>query len=307
MIGWNLNTDEFTLGQWLYGRIYEYRCDLSPDGRYLLYFAARYGRKNSVEARVEELINAQLAEFDWSTFTESGYLKYSRLREELDGRIRREHASELEKLRASRDYTDASWTAISRAPYLKALDLWFNGSGWNGGGWFVDANHVWLNRPRPDRGDHFHHTVSGMFKEVTEAPDMQLERENNGECPGIYLARLERDGWRECGEGQVHIEYVKQLPGDLHLIKRFYFSWSGKGKNFPGYGCYWETHDLRRGTQLLSGGEEWRWADYDAKRKRVLFAANGAIFALSLKTPDASPTLLCDFNGMTYNRLSAPY
>ncbi len=38
-IGWNLKTDEFTLGQWLRGRIYERRADISPDGRYLIYFA----------------------------------------------------------------------------------------------------------------------------------------------------------------------------------------------------------------------------------------------------------------------------
>jgi hypothetical protein len=36
---WNRRTDEFTLGQWLKGRIYEDRCDLSPDGHYLIYFA----------------------------------------------------------------------------------------------------------------------------------------------------------------------------------------------------------------------------------------------------------------------------
>ncbi len=38
-IGWNLLTDEFTLGQWLRGRIYERRADISPDGRFLIYFA----------------------------------------------------------------------------------------------------------------------------------------------------------------------------------------------------------------------------------------------------------------------------
>lgn len=36
---WNRKTDEFSVGQWLRGRIYERRCDLSPDGRLLLYFA----------------------------------------------------------------------------------------------------------------------------------------------------------------------------------------------------------------------------------------------------------------------------
>lgn len=36
---WDRTTDEFRLGQWLKGRIYERRSDLSPDGKYLIYFA----------------------------------------------------------------------------------------------------------------------------------------------------------------------------------------------------------------------------------------------------------------------------
>lgn len=39
VIGWDRDSDTFTVGQWLYGRIYERRCDLSPNGKYLLYFA----------------------------------------------------------------------------------------------------------------------------------------------------------------------------------------------------------------------------------------------------------------------------
>jgi hypothetical protein len=36
---WDRDRDEFTMGQWLKGRIYERRCDLSPDGKYMIYFA----------------------------------------------------------------------------------------------------------------------------------------------------------------------------------------------------------------------------------------------------------------------------
>ena len=39
VIGWDRKTDRFQLGQWLNGRIYERRCDLSPDGRHFIYFA----------------------------------------------------------------------------------------------------------------------------------------------------------------------------------------------------------------------------------------------------------------------------
>lgn len=36
---WDRATDTITLGQWLKGRIYERRCDISPDGRHWIYFA----------------------------------------------------------------------------------------------------------------------------------------------------------------------------------------------------------------------------------------------------------------------------
>lgn len=39
---WNLKTDQFHEGQWFKGRIYERRCDLSPSGERLIYFAANY-------------------------------------------------------------------------------------------------------------------------------------------------------------------------------------------------------------------------------------------------------------------------
>ncbi len=45
-VGWNRDTDEFQPGQWLRGRIYERRADLSPDGKHLIYFA-RGGRRHA--------------------------------------------------------------------------------------------------------------------------------------------------------------------------------------------------------------------------------------------------------------------
>src|ERR1044071_9107311 len=42
LILWRTDTDEFIEGQWLKGRIYERRCDLSPSGEWLVYFAADY-------------------------------------------------------------------------------------------------------------------------------------------------------------------------------------------------------------------------------------------------------------------------
>lgn len=42
LIKWNLRNDTLEYGQWFRGRIYERRCDLSPSGELLIYFAAKY-------------------------------------------------------------------------------------------------------------------------------------------------------------------------------------------------------------------------------------------------------------------------
>jgi hypothetical protein len=42
VLTWDTETHEIRVGQWFKGRIYERRCDLSPSGEKLLYFAAKY-------------------------------------------------------------------------------------------------------------------------------------------------------------------------------------------------------------------------------------------------------------------------
>ena len=85
---WDRRTNEVQLGQWLKGRIYERRSDLTPDGKHLIYFAVNGQRRNE---------------------------------------------------------TRGSWTAISRAPYLHALDLHAKGDCWEGGGLFPNSGSYWLN------------------------------------------------------------------------------------------------------------------------------------------------------------------
>ena len=42
LLRWDTSSDKIEYGQWFKGRIYERRCDLSPDGDLLVYFAAKY-------------------------------------------------------------------------------------------------------------------------------------------------------------------------------------------------------------------------------------------------------------------------
>ena len=138
LLAWNTETDEIEPGQWLKGRIYERRCDLSPDGKLLIYFAAKY------------------------------------------------------KLPL------ASWTAISKPPYLTALALWPKGDGWGGGGLFETRRRIALNH-RPAEmylADGFR-----MPKSYTVHPFG--EHSGWGENAPIWPTRLERDGWIRASHGTV--------------------------------------------------------------------------------------------------------
>jgi hypothetical protein len=84
--------------------------------------------------------------------------------------------------------TRGSWTAISRAPWLKAVVLLGKGDCWNGGGLFTSNSTYWLN----DGYGHFQIRDSG---EVRRDLRFQPHAGYGGECPGVYYLRLQRDGW----------------------------------------------------------------------------------------------------------------
>ncbi len=302
VIGWDRRDDTFTLGQWLRGTIYPYRSDLSPNGEYLIYFAAKYGNVSPVEKRIAEEL---LKRFNVRETWQIDYQQHKRAEEEIIA----EHQREFEQLRRSPGYHDRSWTAISRAPYLKALALWWNGTGWNGGGLFADERSFYLNRPPA----HIAETVPGVqYRRLKELPTSEALREwcwheVHAECPMVYLPRLERDGWRITFDADGWWWRLRRkVPGGLILEKTFGAFGADPKNDEPGKGVYRETHKLLTpaGETVLDGAE-WGWAEFDAFRKRIVYAEQGKLFALnpeSLKTKE-----LYDFNDMKYRRLAAPY
>jgi hypothetical protein len=52
MIKWNTESDTFELGQWLKGRVYEDRCDLSSDGALFFYTAGKYDGKHTGDRKI---------------------------------------------------------------------------------------------------------------------------------------------------------------------------------------------------------------------------------------------------------------
>jgi hypothetical protein len=241
---WDRLHDTFAIGQWLNGRIYERRGDLSPDGRYLIYFARR------------EVWGAGAG---------------------------------------------SSWTAISRAPFLKALAFFPKGDCWHGGGLFLDDRRYWLN-------DGCGHEVERDTRDLRRDVKYQPAVNYGGECRGVYYPRLLRDGWtlveRIDREKWHDVDvFEKPLPRGWILRKRAH----GQVDPPPGKGCYWDEHELaHHESGRAIAGPDWEWADRDGDR--LAWAAGGKLFVAEVSDDGlAQVQELYDFNPMTFEPIQAPY
>jgi hypothetical protein len=273
-VGWHRKTDHFELGQWMIGRIYEDRCDISPNGAHLIYSAAKFQHR-------------------------------TRDRE--------------------------TWTAISRAPYLKATGLWQNGTTWMGGGIFLDDRTVvmdglqWTEQRQPHGLRVVIDALAGSRKRpLTEAdmpPGVELERElekhvdiearpifvesRRGMHDRHELFRMYRDGWRldvDGREGGAEWWMGKWVTRDW---------WLRKPTENGGY----ELVSRRAETTIpLPAAADWAEVDRYGKPKlppksqRLVWTAGGMLFAANV-SPDGlgEAKIIYDFNEMEFEAIPAPY
>lgn len=238
---WDRRTDEFQLGQWLKGRIYERRSDVSPDGGHLIYFAMNGHREGEAKG---------------------------------------------------------SWTAISRAPWLKVLKLLAKGDCWHGGGLFTGNGRYWLN-------DGYGHTAIRELRELRRDLKHNPTREVGGECLGVYYVPLLRDGWRlvsreNLGKWRDRTLFEKPAPAGWTLRKVAHEEVGAP----PGKGCYWDEH-AQDGPGGTIACPEWEWAELDGER--LVWAAGGKLFAGRLGENGLAEEIeLHDFNGMAFEPIAAP-
>ncbi|WP_204368547.1 hypothetical protein [Neosynechococcus sphagnicola] len=241
---WDRCRDQFTLAQWLKGRIYERRSDLSPDGKYMIYFA----------------MNGH-----WSSETKG------------------------------------SWTAISRAPWLRAIALFSKGDCWHGGGLFTGDRAYWLN-------DGYGHCLLQDASEVHRDTRYQVLESYGGECPGVYYLRLQRDGWTYLQRDQLakrkHLDIFEKPLKNGWMLRKIAHAEVGAP---PGKGCYWDEHELEHLTAgVLLKFPTWEWADWD--RNRLVWAAEGCLYTGYLRSHQLKDmTLIYDFNDLKFEPRCAPY
>jgi hypothetical protein len=259
LLSWDTATDALTPGQWFKGRIYERRCDLSPSGDKLVYFAGKYRRPY------------------------------------------------------------ATWTAVSRPPWLTALALWPHGDAWGGGGLFENDIQLWLNH---------------RLTQMELAPDFRLpkhfqvvrlqESGGFGEDFPIYHLRLERDGWRRLpGESEKRhprgsvlswsfdpaITYRRARPkrraADLELQMRITGFHEREG---PWYVVEYDLLDMKLEQEIPLGRLD--WADWDSNGD-LLFARDGRLYRLEPQRKDgavdvSSPREVADLRGYVFENRRAP-
>lgn len=110
VLNWNRKTDEVKLGQWLKGRIYEHRLDISPDGKHWIYLAlGRGGNTQTVLAKTPYL--KALDYYPWCGTWGGG------------GRFLSNKAYELAGVVGSQDRKISSGFKISERNTIAALGL----------------------------------------------------------------------------------------------------------------------------------------------------------------------------------------
>ena len=162
LILWDLARDTFEPGQWMKGIIN--LCDLSPDGRKLIYRASQYRKpiRRVLAARAfDPLAPRQLPRGVRRPRSHRRVPRY------LRGGI-------AEGTGAVRPL-GADWTAISTPPYFSALALWPAHGRWTGGGVFADREIVLFE------------SADGMTPMVNvELPvEFKVRRRLDGEWPAL--------------------------------------------------------------------------------------------------------------------------
>jgi hypothetical protein len=235
LIKWDTENDTFEEGQWLKGRIYERRCDLSPNGKLLVYFAATWKQPYQ------------------------------------------------------------SWTAVSRPPYFTALALWPKGDAWGGGGLFKSDRHLELN--------HWSSQME-MAEEFRLAKWFSVSQHpigGRGEDEPIWLARLQRDGWRVVMSEPTVWEKPNPIFSDRWVLRMIINGVTmGNGRD-PWWDIDHEVIDQRM--REITRMPQTSWADWSASGD-LLYAKEGKLFR---SRQLARSQMIADFSDRAFRNLEAPH
>lgn len=186
------------------------------------------------------------------------------------------------------------WTAVSRAPYLRAVWLCFQTSTWHGGGAFAPDGRLWLNGGPPSSTDL-------DTAEVRLSPDVTAfpHATDGFHMGGLFASRMQARGWTATGDAY-DLRLTKPLAGGGALV--WTIALGARNRTLL------SNHIALDGVAPPPGAPgRWEWAD--VRNGAVQFAAKGCLWQAS---PGANgqfdaARLVHDFSVHTYDPVAAPY
>ena len=281
LIKWNVAEDRFEAGQWFKGRIYEKRCDLSPDGTKFIYFAQKINQRT---------LNDPEYSYAWTAISRPPYLTAVALWRKGDcwnggglfetnsrvwlnhlpgGSLHPDHRPERLEVIDKIEGRGEDQTVLDKR---LARDGWRLIQPWNGR--FVESAFALSQKRLMEKGLSFDEMLAESLRlklyeldtnsgYVTEAPEIR-------EGPSV--------------DGRLTLRMVMAVRG-FRPIYAFSMR-SPSGTTVP-----------------IEGAE---WADWD-QRGRVVFARRGKLFAVQ---PDSTTAWeereLADFNAHKREPIEAP-
>lgn len=272
-IGWDRATDTFTLGQWLKGRLFPYRSDLSPSGKWLIYFAM--GRRAKTYTAVAQAPYLKALDFYAKKYDTSngGGLFLSENRYWLNEPPPLRHIDEQFKhtpLEMTTRYNgEETRMGESDSVYFRRLER----DGW------VQEDPIEPDAP---------HSIALFQKRINSCSRLKIH-------PKI----------KSLLESNPHsiIPFQKRINDRWSLIKQFHTDFTHSVVSSLNY----DTHQLiDKVSEEVCDFPDWEWADVD--KNRLVWAEHGKLMAARVNSRGLeTPQELYDFNSMVYEERIAPY
>ena len=193
-----------------------------------------------------------------------------------------------------------SYTAISKAPWIKAISFWWDG-GFRGGGFFIDNKRYILNNGNVGSHKFIDKSLTGLKSGEFVQKNQPLTAVYKALFADYsFCARLLKSGWiLKNKENKTHI-FIKMIDENT-LIEKTVYGYP-HGTNIKGKGSFWEAHKIIKG-EVVEEKKDWEWCEY--KYGNIYYAEKGCLYELF--SIDGDPKLIYDFNDEEFAEKIAPY
>ena len=175
-----------------------------------------------------------------------------------------------------------TWTAVAKAPYLKALDFYLTKGYWQTYGRFVSNTEYFFGNSFK-KINFIEQRKSGLFSLSPERPDLWQE------------LKITKNKWAKLNASWDSPSYVKNINSKWNLMMIF--------RRHRGHKEYFLENTNGEDRVFMS---DWEWADVD--KGRILWSEKGLIMSgIVAKEGLTKSAILYDTNSMKFEELIAPY